>query len=261
VSNALDFLLVLDSHTRESSLGYVSAGHQMQLLALEARLVGPDDRWTVARWTGELIHHRYVEHGPQHLGDRVPLPPGTAWSETEIQRVSDFRVTPLGREQADRMRHQGREGITDATLGGTVPHLLQPWMDDAQRRAISAPVMGLRLALDEERHAAAVGAAKDLVEAACKMTLDCRGLASREQRPSLPTLFKEAHRATESDDTEKGAAIGPSLAATVDRLAQLRNAAGAGHGRASSPALTARHARLAASAAIGIAMFLLGSEP
>jgi hypothetical protein len=254
VPNALDFLVLLDSYTRESSLGYVSAAHELQMLAQQAELVPQQDNYSVVRWTGELVHHGYVDHGPQHLGDPRPMPPGTAWTENDVQRVRDFRVTPLGREEADRMRRLAREATTDVVLGAAFPHLLQPWMDETQRRAITTPLVGLRSALDSEQHSGVLGAAKDLVEAACQIALARSGRAPREQRPSLPALFKEAHRATASEeDIDVGTALGPSLAATVDRLAQLRNSAGTGHGRAAAPTLTGRQAQLAASAAIGVA--------
>lgn len=189
------------------------------------------------------------------------MPPGTAWTEMDIQRVRDFRVAPLGRQEADRMRRMEREATTDAALGTAFPHLLQPWMDEAHRRAISTPLLSLRAALDGEQHSGVLGSAKDLVEAACRVTLARSGNAMQVPRPSLPTLCKAAHRATAPDeDVDVGAMLGPSLAATVDKLAQLRNSAGSGHGRAEAPTLTARQARLAASAAIGVAGFLLSAD-
>lgn len=260
--NALDFLLLLDNHTRESSLGYVSAGHELQALALGSGLVRHEDNYSVVRWTGELVHQDYVDHGPPHAGDPRPMPSGPMWSEHDVQRVRDFRVTRHGREEANRMRRMARETATDVALGTAFPDLLQTWMDESQRRAITVPLIGLRSALDGEQHSGTLGAAKDLVEAACRITLDRTGHTPREQHPSLPTLFKEAHRITaSSQDIDVGSALGPSLAATVDKLAQLRNSAGTGHGRASAPALTARQARLAASAAIGVAGFLLSADP
>ena len=45
-----------------------------------------------------------------------------------------------------------------------------------------------------------------------------------------------------------------------NRLAELRNAFGAGHGRAAQPDVSPAAARLAASAATGIALFMLAPE-
>jgi hypothetical protein len=44
----------------------------------------------------------------------------------------------------------------------------------------------------------------------------------------------------------------------VEGLARLRNDLGAGHGSAAGSDASARQARLAASAAVGIAVYLLG---
>jgi hypothetical protein len=55
--------------------------------------------------------------------------------------------------------------------------------------------------------------------------------------------------------------VGRSLAATVQRLAELRNIAGSGHGRAEEPTVTVRDARLAGTAACGMALFVLDPQP
>jgi hypothetical protein len=73
------------------------------------------------------------------------------------------------------MRRQCREELTDAAMGATLPRLLRPWMTDAQRRAISEPLANLRLALDADRRSAVIGAAKDLLEAACKVAIERAG--------------------------------------------------------------------------------------
>jgi Abortive infection C-terminus len=75
---------------------------------------------------------------------------------------------------------------------------------------------------------------------------------------ALPSLFKEALDATGAAAAQ--ADVGRSLAATLQRLAEHRNAFGAGHGRASQPEVRPAAARLAASAATGIALFLLAPE-
>jgi hypothetical protein len=176
------------------------------------------------------------------------------WGDHDVQRVGDYRVTGLGREEADRMRRLRREAITDFALA-THPQLVQPWMTESQRRAISEPLTGLRLALDGNRYATAIGAAKDLVEAACKLAIE-RASGSVPRSASLPILFKQAHRTVAAPD-QPTSDLGRSLAATVQRLAELRNVAGAGHGHASAPTVAAGDALMAASAARGIAIFLL----
>jgi hypothetical protein len=109
--------------------------------------------------------------------------------------------------------------------------------------------------LDNEQFVAAVGAAKDLTEAACKVAIEHAG-GTAPSGDSLPSLFKEALAL--SGVAPAYGEVGRSLAATVHRLSELRNAIGAGHGRAAQPDVDGRAARLAASAATGIAMFVLG---
>lgn len=101
-------------------------------------------------------------------------------------------------------------------------------MTEPQRQAISLPVAHLRLALGNEQY----GAAKDLAEAACRVCIDQAGASVAPSTP-LPALFKETLRASGLDASRGD--LGRSLAATVQRLAELRNAAGVGHGRAAQP--------------------------
>ena len=100
--------------------------------------------------------------------------------------------------------------------------------------------------------------AKDLVEAACKLTIE-RGGGTVPGGVGLPAVFKEALRVGGRNDA--GGDLGRSLAAAVQRLAELRNAVGSGYGRASQPAVGAREARLAASAACALALFILTGGP
>lgn len=252
MANYLDFLVALDEHIAGSSLGFVIYGHEMHGIARSAGLVVSGDE-SAARWTGELIQLGYVTHGPLGFGDRRPLPQGP-FTSPDLSRVSDYRVTPVGRTEADRIRRQRREALTDAAIGVLLPNLVTSQMRDTERNAITVPLAHLRSALDNEQFVAAVGAAKDLVEAACEVTLSRSGLPV-SAGASLPALFKQALDATEGDAGQ--ADVGRSLAAAVQRVAELRNAVGAGHGRASQPQVSPAAARLAATAATGIAVFLL----
>jgi hypothetical protein len=218
-----------------------------------------------ANWTGVLVHQGYVEHSPPGGGDRRPIPRGTLWGDADIQRFSDYRLTSTGREEAARLRREERERTTDVALGLGLPELIQPWMTDGQRRAIAEPLWALRLALDEEHAASAVGDAKDLAEAACKVALEGAGQSVRNE--SLPVLFKRAFEAVEPN-SELDGSLGRSLAATAQALAEMRNTAGSGHGRGSAVHVPMRHARLAAAAASAVACFVLtgrtdqpGTEP
>ncbi len=252
--NYLDHLLAVDEFTRASSTGCVMGGYEMHTIAHAAGLLEPGNE-AAANWTGVLVELGYLAHGPRSAGDRRPLVPGRMWGDSELQRFGDYRVTASGREEADRMRRLTREQRTDAALGLGFPNLTQSWMDDGQRRAILAPLAGLQVALDTGNNGAAIGAAKDLVEAACKIRIERAG-GSFGRSDSLPTLFKATREATGIQ--APGEEVAKSLAATVQRLAELRNAVGAGHGQASVPKLGEREARLAATTASGVAGFLLG---
>lgn len=75
--------------------------------------------------------------------------------------------------------------------------------------------------------------------------------------PKLPSLFSQGLEAVDAG-VSVGDDLGLSLTAVVRRLAEARNSAGAGHGRAAVPERSSREALLAASAATGVAAFLLG---
>lgn len=111
----------------------------------------------------------------------------------------------------------------------------------------------------------AIGTAKELVETCCRTILEERGL-SYEDEWDLTKIVKATCKALEltPDDIPESAKAADTikrllsnLAMVAQGLAELRNAYGTGHGRsAKSKGLTARHARLAASAATTLAVFL-----
>lgn len=226
----------------------------MHGIAQDAGLVEPGHE-VAANWAGILVELEYLMHGPISMGDVRPVPPGRMWDSSQVQRFNDYRLTPKGREEADRLRRQAREVHTDAALGSKFPHLVSPWMSESQRHAIAESVAALQAALDTGRAGDAIGAAKDLVEAACKIVIE-RSNQSTSRNQSLPALFKQAI-SVEGRTPSVADEVGVSMTAVVQRLAELRNAAGSGHGRASVPDRSAREALFAASAACGIAAFLL----
>lgn len=255
VPNYLDFLVVFDDHVSHSSLGYVSDGHELYEIAQAAGLCTPGEE-SPARWTGQCVSMGYITHEPPPGGDRRPMPDGP-YSANDVGRVSNYRVTEPGRTEADRLRRQRRESLTDVVLGGVPANVLLLAMGEPQRNAVRAPLGQLRSALDAEQYAVAVGAAKDLVEAACKITIELAG-GPAPNKASLPSLFKDAARVSALETVDSH--LGRSLTAVVQRLADLRNTAGAGHGHAAQPHVTASEGRLAATAAIGIVIFLLDQE-
>lgn len=250
-ANQLDFLEALDRWTRTSPAGEVPSGYQMHEIARDDGLVRQGET-RAAFWTGQLVDDGYVR--PRPRGPNLPpIPRGVGWTDGELQSHSGFLVTPLGREEAERVRRRRREEETDATIGGTLgPSALAL----GQHLGLVRPFADLCSALDQDRYAAVAAAAKDLVEAACKGVLGHAGVEARA-RGSLSELFADARRASGITD----AALGRSLAAIVQRTAELRNKAGSGHGRAGRDEITAREARLVAAAACAITNFLSAGAP
>lgn len=183
--------------------------------------------------------------------------PSGGWTPQDVYRFNDYVVTSSGHIEAETVRRRRRDSFTDAALGAELPALIRPWMTEAESRAVGGPLAALRVALDAEQGAAAVGASKDLVEASCKVVIARAGVDAG-RHPALPTLFKIAHRCLAGKEFP-AEELGRSLASTAQRLAELRNTAGSGHGHASPPQLGIREARLAAAAATGLSAYILGA--
>jgi len=250
--NELDFLVVLDEHTRNSSLGCIPGW--MELMSI-ARPLSERPHEEAARWTGTLVELGYLRHQPKSMGDKRAEIPGTSWDQGQVSRYSDYRVTAAGREEADRIRRREREIATDAALGSRLPTLFRPWMTESQRRAIAMPLAQLQAALDSQDDSGVIGAAKDLIESACRITLERAG-RSTPSGASLPSLFKLAAESAAQADVS-ATDLGRALSATVQRIGELRNAAGSGHGRASAPDVARRDAQLAAATGTAVASYLL----
>jgi hypothetical protein len=200
-----------------------------------------------------LVSMGYITHGPPGAGDRRPIRQG-AYLDEDLARFSDYRITAAGRTEADRVRRQRRDALTDGILGGLILESSISMLNTDHQGAIATPLEHLRSALDAGHYAAAVGAAKDLVGAACKVALELAGQPV-PNADSLPAVFKLALDATGA--TLIGSPLGRSLTATVQRLAELRNTTGSRHGRSTQPDVDRATGRLAAGTASGIAIFLV----
>ena len=254
--NYLDFLVAFDDHIQAGNLAYVISGHELFGIAHAAGLTGPLDQ-VVAQWVGKLVDDGHIVHGPQGAGDRQPLPPGRMWTQYELSRVSDYGITYTGRTEADRVRRQRREAVTDEVLGLAFPRLRGLGLSEAQRRTVEVPLVGLRTALDGERYEAAVGSAKELVEAASKVVLSRAGIEPAA-RASVASLAKLALTTQSGDSSDED--LARRLSGVVDAIGNLRMEVGTGHGRAEQDAVKAELARLTASAACGIARFILAGR-
>ncbi len=112
---------------------------------------------------------------------------------------------------------------------------------------------------------ATIASSKELVESVCKVILDDYGLAY-EPKDELLELYKKAAKALRlnaeavpnnlrGSDAAQGALR--ALVTTVQRLAEMRNALGLGHGRSRRSDALTRHARLAFTASAAVSEFLL----
>jgi len=113
--------------------------------------------------------------------------------------------------------------------------------------------------------AAAIASSKELVESVCKVILDDYDI-EYDRKDDLLDLYKATAKALKLNaesvpNSAKGsqAAQGAlrALATTVQRLAELRNELGLGHGRNRASGALTRHARLTFTAASAVSEFML----
>jgi hypothetical protein len=258
MSKYLDFLVAVDEHLENNpSLGYVMDAMGLLNIAMAAGLVEQDQgaMANVARWTGQCVHQGYIEHGPPNMLDPQPRIPPRSWTDHDLHRYHDFMITAQGRAESDRVRRQRREALTDGALG-LIPEGILNAMGQPQQDALRVPLRTLRTSLEAESYPAAIGAAKDLAEAACKVAVVMAG-GQAPTNLDLPVLFKHTLAITGIERADAQLAL--SMSAVLQRLAELRNTVGSGHGRSEQPAVEARQARMAASAATGVLLFLLAA--
>jgi len=244
MANRFDLLEALDHYLSDGRDEL--SGYEVHGVAQAAKLLEHGST-QAARWVGDLVADGCLTYRSKYPGTS-DLAPGVRWTDRELQSRDGYRLTLGGREEVDRQRRRRRELATDALLEG--------WLDTSPAElpgGIMRPLVDLRSALDQERHPAAVAAAKDLVEAACKGALDRSGAEPPPASASLPALFSAARRCSAHSDAD----IGRSLSAIVDRLARLRNSVGGGHGRLELDQVAGAEARIAAGAACAVARFLL----
>jgi hypothetical protein len=251
----LDFLIALDEEIRANNIGHIGDASELQRMAHQTGLAQSQDPWSAARWIGELVELGYIKHSPRGLGDTRPVPE-YRYTDSDLYRFSDYRLTDGGHQAVARERLRRRQDIADAVLGMTFPGLVLDRADEPRKRAIAEPLRRLRAALDNEHWFDVISAAKDLVEAACKVTIELSG-ATAPARADLVVLAKQAQRARSDDEATP---LSRSVAATVQRLAELRNDMGAGHGHSELPEVAHRAAKLAASSACAVAAYFLTTD-
>jgi hypothetical protein len=248
----LDFLIALDEEIRANNIGHIADGSGLQRVAHESGLAQREDPWSAGRWTGELVELGCLKHSRPGGADRRPIPEG-AYSDSDLYRFTAYRLTDAGHQAVARERLRRRQDMADSVLGTTFPGLLLDRVDEPRKRAIAEPLRRLRAALDNEQWFDVIGAAKDLVEAACKVTIELAGF-SPTPKADLILLAKEAQKARGDDEAT---ALSRSIVATVQRLAELRNDMGAGHGHSELTEVAHRAGKLAASSASAVAGYFL----
>jgi hypothetical protein len=241
---------------RRSELG---SGWNLYQAAVREQLTPEGDIDAVARCVGELVEDGLVAFR-MSTGQS---PPGAMWGSQELQQHHEYRPTAAGQAAASRTRAEQIATRHAAVLEGKLHLADHRGLDPGARAALQQHAVALEQALATSP-AAAVGAAKDLVEAACKVVLTASGSTPR-RRANLPELFKQAAAASPAvqgaaPDVAGARTMIRSLLAAVHGLAEMRNTAGAGHGRDEPSAADDQHARLAAGIAVALAEWLLAER-
>lgn len=114
----------------------------------------------------------------------------------------------------------------------------------------------------------AIGSAKELVETVSKMVLVHYGLETDKKREKLPQLVNRALDCLDlkadkipkaSKAAESSRKVLGSLAGITQGMAEIRNAFGTGHGRATASAIKPRHAMLMVGAAATLTRFMMAT--
>lgn len=172
------------------------------------------------------------------------------WALVEVDQVS-------GRPIHGGRRTKGARQPTTALKLPEYTRLRDPAVFHEHLRRIDAGLVN--------DPAAAIASSKELVESVCKVVLDDYGIAYAS-KDDLLDLYKAAAKALKLNaESVPGSAKGSqaaqgalrSLTTTLQRLAELRNELGLGHGRNQSSKALTRHARLAFNSASAVAEFML----
>jgi hypothetical protein len=237
----------------------LDGGWDLYQAALADNVAPPGDADSVARCVGELVDDELVTYRSSAKPGGHP-PRGVMWGSRELQEHLGYRPTPEGQSAASLYRQEQRSADARAVLDGHVMVDRHRWLKPDARNALVDQVQALEEML-LSRPAAAVGSAKDLVEAASKVVLEADGNAVR-RREELPSLFRRAVEAAGSSEAQVPGArtLTRSMVAAAQGLAEMRNQVGTGHGQSQRSAADERHARLAAGLAATLTEYLLAGR-
>lgn len=196
-----------------------------------------------------------------------------------VVRTDDEKRAHLAMSFNEILRPEGWElAQGQRRIGGRPVYIARPVADD--RRALADAAETIAFTLDSEyvskqiqrMEAAidsdvdlAIGTAKEFVETVAKSILDERNIDYDEKAPItalVRAVSEELQLIPEGVRNEAAAsksikAVLGNLASIVQRIAEIRNAYGTGHGKKSKTSpLQPRHAQLAVGAAITVGSFL-----
>ena len=213
------------------------------------------------RYNDDDYHEQVIDLVPKVLGRKRD-----EWGETSFRNfsmVEEFLDLPNWLYANDRELYEelyGNESMSDAL----------DWLDEAtgpsELLAISEYASRIRRCFPDDLPAA-IGAAKELLEAVFKQILAAEGI-SVPKNERLPTTAARVHRVLGIDDGRPPSAdelgshqrkdILKALNLVIQAKVELRNLGfGTGHGQHDRPKLDIATARLAVTSAIGAATFYL----
>jgi hypothetical protein len=187
-----------------------------------------------------------------------------------VDMLNDFLMADEW-ELVERTQLSGRPVFAARRkLGSVTPALgaARTMADTMSSDYISQQITRMEAAVENDPELA-IGTAKELIESTCKTILKEDGILP-DQTADLPTLVSQTidtldllpSTGTATKKGEKSFRIAiKALVTMTDRIAEVRNMYGTGHGKdAGAALLEPRHARLCASAAATVAVFLFESH-
>ena len=193
---------------------------------------------------------------PDHLVGKVLV---------ELIKVAQETATPVTKDLLEKCQN-----IANKLLVGKInlDHLNQVAIQ-FNNEYILQQSQRMENALESDDLELVIGTAKELIETCCKTILEKRG-ASLNGNPEMSDLTKAVFKELKltQDDVSPGLKgadsfrrIQSNLASLSNEISMLRNYYGTGHGKtADSPALSKRHAKLIASSAAALTVYLFETE-
>jgi len=259
VPTASDLCELIDRLQRSADgLSSLETGYALYEAAVQDGLVesGVSGQGVIAGWVGDLVNDDRLRP-TSRAGGSPEAPMGMSWGDAQLQSHYRYRLTDGGRVDARETRHLRRQRTVEHLLAGIVNEDSLATLSQPARDAVDHHLQTVRRAIERDDPAAVIGAAKELVEAAAKIVLARAGVQPNA-RASLGQLYRQALVATgRSDQEAPGFTMSRGAASLIDRLAQLRNKHGSGHGRPQPPDAEQRDGRLAARVAVAATEYLL----